>query len=116
LEIPIRPKKMRGEGRRSLATGYQAKDQEQQKKIEELAGIREAYRYQRRIWLWMMGLSLVSSAILLRRSSSLSLLFALICLALGLFLTWNFVKCTRAIRAIDKGLAPYRVEERKVLR
>jgi len=105
---------MEREGRSTLPVTYRAKDPEQQKKIEELAGIREAYRYQRRIWLWMMGLSLVSSAILLRRSSSLSQLFALICLALGLFLMWNFWRCSRVIRAIDKGLAPYRVEEPKV--
>jgi hypothetical protein len=98
----------------SLAVSYRAKSPEQQKKIEELAGIREAYRHQRRVWLWMIGLSLVSSAILLRRSSSLSLLFALVCLSLGLFLIWNFMKCSRAIRMIDRGLAPYRVEERAV--
>ena len=61
----------------------------------------------------MMGLSIVSSAILLRRSSSLALLFALVCLALGLFLIWNFLKCSRAIRMIDRSLAPYRVREGK---
>jgi hypothetical protein len=94
----------------SLQVGYRSKDPEQQKKIEELTGIREAYRYQRRIWLWMMGLSVVCSAVLLRRSASLSQLFALICLGLGAYLTWNFVKCGRVIRKIDKGLAPYRVE------
>lgn len=94
----------------SLRVSYRSKDPEQQKKIEELTGIRQAYRFQRRIWLWMMGLSVVSSAILLRRSGSLPQLFALVCLALGLYLTWNFVKCSRVIREIDKGLAPYRVE------
>ncbi|MDH7500999.1 MAG: hypothetical protein QHH30_11530 [candidate division NC10 bacterium] len=104
---------MQREARRTPPGTFRAKDPEQQKKIEELAGIREAYRFQRRIWLWMMGLSLVSSAILLRRGSTLSQLFALVCLGLGLFLTWNFVKCTRVIREIDKGLAPYRVEKEK---
>jgi hypothetical protein len=59
----------------------------------------------------MMSLSLVSSAILMGRGSSLALTSALVCLGLGLYLVWNFSKCARAIRTIDKGLAPYRVEE-----
>ncbi len=75
-----------------------------------MAGIREAYRRQKRVWLWMMSLSLVSSAILMARPDTVALIFALICLGLGLYLIWNFTKCVRAIRMIDKGLAPYRVE------
>jgi len=59
----------------------------------------------------MMSLSLVSSAILMGRSSSVALIFALICLGMGLYLIWNFTKCVRAIRIIDEGLAPYRVKE-----
>lgn len=62
----------------------------------------------------MMGLSLLSSAMLFRRSSTLALLLAMLCLGLGLFLIWNFFKCSRVIRTIDKGLAPHRVEEKKV--
>jgi hypothetical protein len=98
----------------SLAIRYRAKDPELQRKIEELAGIREAYRHQRRMWLWMMAISLLSSAMLFRRSGSLALLLAMLCLAVGLFLVWNYVKCSRVIRTIDKGLAPHRVEESKV--
>jgi hypothetical protein len=48
------------------------------------------------------------------RGSSLALTFALVCLGLGLYLVWNFSKCARAIRTIDKGLEPYRVEEEGV--
>jgi hypothetical protein len=48
----------------------------------------------------------------MRRASSLALIFALICLGVGLFLVWNFIKCTRAVRMIDKGLAAYKVQER----
>jgi hypothetical protein len=29
----------------------------------------------------------------------------------GLFPVWNFIKCTRALRMIDKGLAPYKVQK-----
>lgn len=94
-----------------LGTSYQAKDPEKQKKIEELAGIREAYRRQRRIWLWMMAVSFISSSILMSRSGNLAHLFAFICLAVGLFPVWNFIKCTRALRMIDKGLAPYKVQK-----
>jgi len=103
---------MKKGGRPRLVASYRSQDPERQKKLEDLMGIREAYRHQRRIWLWMVSLSIVSSAILLRRSSSLALLFAFVCLGLGLFLIWNFAKCTRAIRLIDKGLAPYRIREK----
>jgi hypothetical protein len=61
----------------------------------------------------MMGFSLLGSAMLFRRSSSLALLLAMVCLALGLFLVWKYLKCTRVMRTIDKGLSPHRVEERK---
>jgi hypothetical protein len=104
------------EGGCSLPTTYRAKDPEKQKKIEELAQIREAYRYQRRLWMWMMCLSLVSSAILFRRSSTMAALFGLLCLGIGIFLVWNFWKCNRAIRMIDRGLSPYRAKERRVKR
>jgi hypothetical protein len=97
----------------NLAVSYRAKDPEQQRKIEELAGIREAYRHQRRIWMWMMGISFLSSAILFSRSSSLAPVLAMGCLAVGLFLVWNFCKCSRVIHTIDKGLSPHRLEERK---
>jgi len=60
----------------------------------------------------MMAVSFLSSSILMRRASSLALIFALICLGVGLFLVWNFIKCTRAVRMIDKGLAAYKVQER----
>jgi hypothetical protein len=59
----------------------------------------------------MMAVSFLSSSILMSRASSLALIFALICLGVGLFLVWNFIKCTRAVRMIDKGLAPYKVQE-----
>jgi hypothetical protein len=59
----------------------------------------------------MMSLSLVSSAILMGRSSRLALISAFVCLGFGLYLAWNFTKCVGTIRTIDKGLAPYRVEE-----
>ena len=95
-----------------LAEHYRGMDSEKQRKIEELAGIREAYRNQRRIWLWMICLAVVSSSILMGRSSKITLLFAFVCLGIGLFVTWNFWKCTRAIRMIDKGLIPYRVQEK----
>jgi hypothetical protein len=97
----------------SPAIRYRAKDSEQQRKIEELAEIQEAYRHQRRMWLWMMAISLLSSAMLFRRSSTWALLFAMLCLGLGLYLVWNYLKCTRVIRTIDKGLVPYRVEEKR---
>jgi hypothetical protein len=58
-----------------------------------------------------MSLSLVSSAILMSRPSRLALISAFVCLGLGLYLVWNFTKCVRAIRMIDKGLAPYRAKE-----
>ncbi len=61
----------------------------------------------------MMGLSLLSSAMLFRRSSTLAMIFAMLCLALGLFLVWKYLKSTRVIHTIDKGLSPHRVEERK---
>jgi hypothetical protein len=93
-------------GGANLAVSYRAKDPEQQRKIEDLAGIREAYRHQRRIWLWMMGISFLSSAMLFSRPSSLALLLGMGCLALGLFLVWNFFKCSRVIHTIDKGLSP----------
>ncbi len=90
---------------------YKARDPEKQKKIEELVWIRQAYSRQRRIWLWMMAVSFLSSSILMSRSSNLALISALICLGLGLFLVWNFIKCTRAVRMIDKGLEPYKVRQ-----
>jgi len=102
----------RPEGERSiLSISYQAKDPEKQRKIEELVWIRKAYQRQRRIWLWMMALSFVCSSILMSRPSKLALISALICLAVGLFLVWNFIKCSRAVRMIDKGLAAYKVPE-----
>ena len=104
---------MKRKGKGSPAVSYRAKDPEQQRKIEELVGIREAYLHQRRIWLWMMGISFLSSAMLFSRSSSLALILAMVCLALGLFLVWNFFKCSRVIHTIDKGLSPHRWEERK---
>ena len=104
------------EGGCILPTTYRTKDPEQQKKIEELAQIREAYRHQRRIWLWMMCLSLVSSAILFHRTSTMSALFGLLCLGIGIYLVWNFWKCSRAIRMIDQGLSPYRAKEGRVKR
>jgi hypothetical protein len=93
-----------------LGISYKAKDPEKQRKIDELVLIREAYRRQRRIWLWMMAVSFLSSSILMSRSSNLALISALICLGVGLFLVWNFIKCTRAVRMIDKGLAPYKIQ------
>lgn len=104
------------EGGCSLPTDYRVKDPEKQKKIEELAQIREAYRYRRRLWLWMMCLSLVSSAILFRRPSTMSALFGLLCLGIGIYLVWNFWKCSRAIRMIDRGLSPYRIKEGRATR
>jgi len=41
------------------------------------------------------------------------MIFAMLCLALGLFLVWKYLKCTRVMRTIDKGLSPHRVKERK---
>ncbi len=61
----------------------------------------------------MMGISFLSSAMLFSRSSSLALLLAMGCLAVGLFLVWNFFKCSRVIHTIDKGLAPHLAEESK---
>ncbi|MEE9612315.1 MAG: hypothetical protein V3W19_13760 [Desulfatiglandales bacterium] len=92
---------------------YQAKNPEKQKKIDELVWVREAYRRQRRIWLWLMAVSFLSYSILLNRSGNLALIFAFICLAMGLFLVWNFIKCNRAVRMIDKGIAPYKVKENR---
>ena len=61
----------------------------------------------------MVAISIFSSSILLHRASTLSVYFAVICLAIGLYPLWNVIKCNRAIRVIDKGLAPYEVPEEK---
>jgi len=58
----------------------------------------------------MMAVSFLSSSILMSRSGNVALIFALICLAVGVFLLWNFIKCIRAVRMIDKGLAPYKIK------
>jgi len=59
----------------------------------------------------MMAVSFLSSSILMSRSGNLALMFALICLAVGVFLLGNFIKCIRAVRMIDKGLARYKRQE-----
>ncbi len=41
-------------------------------------------------------------------------LYGMICLAVGLYPLWNIIKCSRIIRKIDQGLAPYKVENTKV--
>jgi len=61
----------------------------------------------------MMAVSFLSSSILMNRSSNVALISAFICLGVGLFPVWNFIKCTRALRMIDKGLAPYKVQENR---
>jgi hypothetical protein len=107
LKLPV---PFSAEGVSSLAVSYWAKDPEQQKKIDDLKGIRDAYRRQRRIWLWMMALAFLCSYILMGRSSHLAPILALICLVVGLLPLWQFIKCTRAVRMIDKGLSPYRID------
>ena len=61
----------------------------------------------------MVAISIFSSSILLHRANTLSVYFAIICLAVGLYPLWNVIKCNRAIRVIDKGLAPYEIQEEK---
>jgi hypothetical protein len=39
-------------------------------------------------------------------------IFALVCLAIGFYLSRNFARCTRVMRKIDQGLAPYRIKEK----
>jgi len=60
----------------------------------------------------MMAISLVSSALLLRRGTVMGGIFALVCLAIGFYLSRNFARCTRVMRKIDQGLAPYRIKEK----
>ena len=85
---------------------YQAKDPEKQEKIEELLGIRDGYRRQRRIWYWLLAFSFLSAYFLMNRGGSRTMLYAMICLAVGLYPLWNIIKCNRVIRKIDRGLAP----------
>jgi hypothetical protein len=54
-------------------------------------------------------MAFLSSYILMGRGSNLTLLFAFICLAVGVIPLWQFIRCIRAVRIIDKGLAPYKV-------
>ena len=58
----------------------------------------------------MIALAFLCSYILMGRGSSLTMIFALICLAIGLFPLWQFIRCNRAVRMIDRALAPYRLE------
>ena len=92
---------------------YQGKDPEKQEKIEELLGIREGYRRQRRIWYWLLAFSFISAYILMNRGGSRTMLYGMICLAVGLYPFWNIIKCNRAVRMIDRGLAPYKAQEEK---
>ena len=61
----------------------------------------------------MIAISIFSSSILLHRANTLSVYFAVICLAVGLYPLWNIIKCNRAVQMIDKGLASYKVQEEK---
>ena len=96
-----------------LGPMYQGQDPEKQEKIEELLGIREGYRRQRRIWYWLLAFSFISAYILMNRSGSRTLLYGMICLAVGLYPLWNIIKCNRTVRIIDRGLAPYEIREEK---
>jgi hypothetical protein len=87
---------------------YQAKGPEKQEKIEELLGIRDGYRRQRRIWYWLLAFSFLSAYFLMNRGGSRTMLYGMICLAVGLYPLWNIIKCNRVIRKIDRGLAPYK--------
>ncbi len=45
----------------------------------------------------------------MNRGGSRSMLYGMICLAVGLYPLWSIIKCNRVIRKIDKGLEPFRV-------
>jgi len=92
---------------------YQAKGPEKQEKIEDLLGVRDGYRRQRRIWYWLLAFSFLSAYILMNRGGSRTLLYGMICLAVGLYPLWNIIRCNRVIGKIDKGLEPFRIAGKK---
>jgi len=49
----------------------------------------------------------------MNRGGSRTLLYGMICLAVGLYPLWNIIKCNRTVRVIDKGLAPYGIQKEK---
>jgi hypothetical protein len=93
---------------------YQGKGPEKQEKIEELLNIRDGYRRQRRIWYWLLAFSFLSAYILMNRGGSRTMLYGMICLAVGLYPLWNIIKCNRIMKKIDQGLAPYKRKDTKL--